>query len=138
MGVVYRAFQPGLERVVALKVIAPELLDDADIRERFLAEARAAAGVDHPNVIPIFEAGAAEGVAYIAMRFVSGSDLRSLVRGGGPLAPVAAVGYVAQVGDALDAIHADGFVHRDVKPANLLFDAGGHVMSPTSAWPSRC
>src|SRR5688500_2289243 len=115
MGVVYRAFQPGLERVVALKVIAPELLDDADIRERFLAEARAAAGVDHPNVSPIFEAGAAGGVAYIAMRFVSGSDLRSLVRGGGPLAPAAAVGYVAQVGAALDAIHADGFVHRDVK-----------------------
>src|SRR5688500_11348927 len=115
MGVDYRAFQPGLERVVALRESAPEIVVDADIRERFLAEARAAADVDHPNVIPIFEAGAAGGVAYIAMRFVSGSDLRSLVRGGGPLAPAAAVGYVAQVGAALDAIHADGFVHRDVK-----------------------
>jgi DNA-binding beta-propeller fold protein YncE len=127
MGVVYRAFQVGLERVVALKVIAPELLDDADVRERFLAEARAAASVDHPNVIPVHEAGAADGVAFIAMRFVGGSDLRSLVRGGGPLDAAEAAGYVAQAGAALDAIHAAGFVHRDVKPANLLIDAGGHV-----------
>ena len=96
MGVVYRAFQIGLERVVALKVIAPELLDDADVRERFLAEARAAASVDHPNVIPVHEAGAADGIAYIAMRFVSGSDLRSLVRGSGALGLSEAAGYVAQ------------------------------------------
>jgi YVTN family beta-propeller protein len=127
MGVVYRALQLNLERIVALKVIAPELLDDEDVRRRFLAEARAAAGVDHPNVIPVHEAGDEGGLAYIAMRFVAGSDLRSLVRAGGALDPVEAAGYVAQAGAALDAIHRAGFVHRDVKPANLLVDAGGHI-----------
>jgi streptogramin lyase len=127
MGVVYRALQLGLERIVALKVIAPELLDDTDVRTRFLAEARAAASVDHPNVIPVHEAGEQDGVAFIAMRFVGGSDLRSLVRSGGPLDPAEAGAYVAQAGAALDAIHHAGFVHRDIKPANLLIDVHGHV-----------
>src|SRR3954452_16783093 len=127
MGVVYRAFQLWLERIVALKVIAPELLGDEDIRKRFLAEARAAASVDHPNVIPVHEAGSEDGLAYIAMRYVAGSDLRSLVRAGGALDPVEAAGFVAQAAAALDAIHRAGFVHRDVKPANLLVDPGGHV-----------
>ena len=90
MGVVYRAVQLDLERVVALKVIAPELLDDDDVRARFLTEARAAASVDHPNVIPVHAAGEDDGVAYIAMRFVAGDDLRSLVRHGGPLDPAEA------------------------------------------------
>jgi hypothetical protein len=127
MGVVYRAVQTGLNRCVALKVIAPELLDDESVRRRFLEEARAAASVDHPNVIPVHDAGTADGIAYIAMRFVEGSDLRSLVRVDGPLDPAEAAEVVAQAGAALDAIHRAGLVHRDVKPANLLVDHERHV-----------
>jgi serine/threonine protein kinase len=127
MGVVYRARQLSLDRVVALKVIAPALMLDPAIRGRFLRESRIAASIDHPHVIPVYYTGEQHGVAYIAMRFVSGDDIRTLVRREGPLSPERAVRIVGQVAEALDAAHAAGLVHRDVKPANVLLAQGDHV-----------
>jgi serine/threonine protein kinase len=121
MGVVYRATQLGLDRPVALKVIASELADSLDFRNRFKSEAQLAASIDHPNVVPVYEAGEADGVLYLAMRFVEGTDLRSLVAGTERgLEPDHAVRIVWQVGAALDAAHRRGLVHRDVKPPNVL------------------
>jgi DNA-binding beta-propeller fold protein YncE len=125
MGVVYRAVQVSLGRPVALKVIAGTLADNVAFRERFARESRLTASLDHPNVIPVFAAGEADGVLYIAMRFVDGTDLRSLVAAEGRLEPLRAAGVVAQVASALDAAHERGLVHRDVKPANVLVAARG-------------
>jgi protein kinase-like protein len=127
MGVVYRALQLDLERPVALKLIAPQLAEDTEFRERFGRESRAAASIDHPNVIPIYYTGEHEGTLYIAMRYVEGSDLRTLVRAEGRLDPGRAANIVNQVASALDAAHARGIVHRDVKPANVLLGAGDHA-----------
>ena len=120
MGVVYRATQLGLDRPVALKVIAVELANNLDFRNRFKSEAQLAASIDHPNVVPVFEAGEADGVLYLAMRYVEGTDLRSLVDREGGLAPERAVRIIWQVAAALDAAHRRGLVHRDVKPPNVL------------------
>jgi serine/threonine protein kinase len=127
MGVVYRAVQLDLDRPVALKLIAPHLAEDPSFRERFVRESRLAAAIDHPNVIPIYYTGEHEGALYIAMRYVEGSDLRTLVRAAGPLDPERAARLVAQVADALDAAHERGIVHRDVKPANVLLGSSDHV-----------
>ncbi|HEX4365085.1 MAG TPA: protein kinase [Solirubrobacteraceae bacterium] len=127
MGVVYRATQIGLERTVALKVITPALADDPDFRKRFVAESKAAASVEHPNVIPVYYAGELEHVLFIVMRYVDGPDLRALVRAEERLDPERAAHIVAQLGGALDAAHRHGLVHRDVKPANVLLDEDDHA-----------
>ena len=120
MGVVYRATQLGLDRHVALKVIAAEFAENLDFRNRFKSEAQLAASIDHPNVVPIFETGESEGTLYLAMRYVEGTDLRTLVESDGGLDAERAVRIIWQVGAALDAAHRRGLVHRDVKPPNVL------------------
>jgi serine/threonine protein kinase/outer membrane protein assembly factor BamB len=127
MGVVYRATQLALDRTVALKVIAPGLLEDQTVRNRFVRESKVAASIDHPNVIPIYYAGEEHGIAYIAMRYVAGDDIRSLVRREGHLEPERAARIAAQIGSALDEAHAAGLVHRDIKPANVLLTSEDHV-----------
>jgi YVTN family beta-propeller protein len=120
MGAVYRASEEGLGRNVALKVIAPELAQDERFRERFLRESRIAASLDHPHVIPIYQAGEEDGVLFLAMRYVEGSDLAKLVAEEGALEPRRCLDLLSQVAEALDAAHEKGLVHRDVKPSNVL------------------
>jgi YVTN family beta-propeller protein len=127
MGVVYRATDLSLQRPVALKLVAPELAEDELFRRRFLKEPRLAASLDHPNVVPIYEAGEHDGQLYLAMRFVDGSDMRTLLRREGGLGAERALDILAQVAGALDAAHRRGLVHRDVKPANVLVDEDGHA-----------
>jgi YVTN family beta-propeller protein len=122
MGEIYRARDPRLERRVALKLLVPRYSDDDAFRERLLRESRLAASLDHPNVVPIYEAGETDDRLFIAMRYVEGTDLGALLRSGGPLEPARALAIAEQVGDALDAAHARGLVHRDVKPSNILLD----------------
>jgi serine/threonine protein kinase len=125
MGVVYRATQLALDRVVALKLIAPELANDEDFRERFKRESRIAASIDDPNVIPVYEAGEEDGLLFITMRFVQGTDLRQLLIQEGRLESERAASIIGQVADALDAAHAHGLVHRDIKPGNILIAKRG-------------
>src|SRR6202142_4361279 len=129
MSVVYRAKHSRLGMPVALKVLAPELSSDDTFRERFLREAQMAAAVDHPNVIPIHDMGVHEHSLYIVMRYVAGGDLKGLLSNSGLLEPEFALSLLMPVALALDAAHANGLVHRDVKPANVLIQrsVGGEV-----------
>jgi hypothetical protein len=125
MGVVYRATELALDRPVALKLIAPEFAGDDSFRERFLRESRLAASIDHPGILPVYAAGEADGELFLATRFVTGTDLRSLINEG-PLTGERAIALLGQVADALDAAHGRGLVHRDVKPGNVLVDTADH------------
>ena len=129
MSVVYGAKHARLGMPVALKVLAPELSTDDTFRERFLREAQIAAGIDHQNVIPIHDMGLHDDSLYIVMRYVAGGDLKTLLSNSGPLDPEQALSVLAPVAQALDAAHAHGLVHRDVKPANILIQRspGGSI-----------
>jgi len=127
MAVVYRAYDERLDRRVALKVLAPTLAADTAFRTRFIRESRAAAAVDHPNIIPVYDAGDAGGCLFISMRYVQGGDVRALLADGRALPPARVWNIVSQVAAALDAAHAHFLVHRDVKPANMLLDRPGKV-----------
>jgi serine/threonine-protein kinase len=126
MGVVYLATHTGLDRRVALKLLSPDYAEDEAFRARFLRESKLAAAIDHPNIIPIYDAGEIEGTYYLAMRYVDGIDLETRLRSGS-LEPREVVRLLAQVASALDAANEAGLVHRDVKPANVLIASGKGV-----------
>ncbi|MGO9884651.1 MAG: serine/threonine-protein kinase [Solirubrobacteraceae bacterium] len=127
VGVLYRARQLRLDRPVALKLVEPEVARDPVVRERLRREARAVASIDHPNVVPLYEAGEEDGTVYIATRWIEGTELGALIHDEGPLDPVRAARTAAQIAGALDTAHGKGLVHRDVKPSNVILTDEGHV-----------
>ena len=130
MSVVYQAENLRLSSVIALKVLAPELAADDVFRARFLEESRIAASLNHPNVIPIYDMGSQDDLLYIAMRYVSGTDLRQMIKKRGRILPATALFLLGQAARALDAAHRKGLVHRDVKPGNLLIERGDDEADP--------
>jgi serine/threonine protein kinase len=122
MGVVYRAEHLNLRRRAAIKIIAPDLADSAGFRERFTREARIAAALQHPNIVTVYDAGEVDGLLYLAMQYIQGEDLAAILRADGRLRPYRAIDVCRQVASALDAAHAMGLIHRDVKPANVLIE----------------
>jgi hypothetical protein len=126
MGAVYLARQPELDRLVALKILPPEVARDAGFMERFSREARLLARLNHPNIVTIFDFGTADGLYYFTMEYVDGKNVRELLSDGAIAAP-SALKIIAQVCDALQYAHDDGFVHRDIKPENILLDTKGRV-----------
>jgi hypothetical protein len=134
MGVVYLAEDAQLGRKVALKLLPLELAQDQTFRQRFIRESQMAAGLEHPNILPVYEAGEAEGQLFIAMRYVRGADLGSVLETEGPVAVERAVSIVADVAAALDEAHGEGLIHRDVKPANILLAPARGPGSPERAY----
>jgi len=122
MGVVYRAEHLNLRRRAAIKIIAPDLAESEGFRERFTREARIAAALQHPNIVTVYDAGEVDGLLYLAMQYIEGDDLAGMLRDEGRLRPYRAVDVCRQVAAALDAAHAMGLIHRDVKPANVLIE----------------
>lgn len=125
MSTVFRAENVRLGNIVALKILRSDLAEDNQFRERFVRESRVASSMNHPNIIPIVDAGQEDGNLFLVMRYVSGSDLKSLLTREGRLEPARCVDIIAQVASALDAAHAKGLLHRDVKPANILLESSG-------------
>ena len=122
MGVVYRAEHLNLRRRAAIKIIAPDLAESEGFRERFTREARIAAALQHPNIVTVYDAGEVDGILYLAMQYIEGNDLSAVLRKDGRLRPYRAIDVCRQVASALDAAHAMGLIHRDVKPANVLIE----------------
>jgi serine/threonine protein kinase len=127
IGILYQARQLRLNRPVALKLVDPEVASDAVIRERLRREARTVAALDHPNVVPLYEAGEENGTVYIATRWVEGTELGALIRRDGPMEPARAARIAAQIGSALEVAHEKGLVHRDVKASNVIVTPEDHV-----------
>ena len=127
IGILYRARQVRLDRPVALKLVEPEMARDPVIRERLRREARAVAALDHPNVVPLYEAGEEGGTVYIVTRWVEGIELGTLIQGDGGLEPARAARTAAQIAAALEVAHGKGLVHRDVKPSNVILTSEDHV-----------
>jgi serine/threonine protein kinase len=127
IGILYRARQLRLDRPVALKLVEAAVAGDPVIRERLRREARTVAALDHPNVVPLYEAGEQDGTVYIVTRWVEGTELGTLIQGDGPLEPGRAARTAAQIAAALEVAHEKGLVHRDVKPSNVILTAEDHV-----------
>ena len=127
MGLVFLAREESLGRPVALKVVAPELAADEAFRDRFLAEMRLAASLDHPHVCPVYRAGEEDGHLYLVLRYVEGEDLGAMLARTGPLEPERALALLGDLAGAVDAAHAHGLLHRDIKPENVLVDADGNA-----------
>jgi serine/threonine protein kinase len=127
LGILYRARQLRLDRPVALKLVEADVASHPVVRERLRREARAVASLDHPNVVPLYEAGEQDGTVYIVTRWVNGTELGTLIHRDGPLAPDRAARFAAQIAAALGVAHEQGLIHRDVKPSNVIVTPEDHV-----------